>query len=194
MKTLAEQLTEALGLDVGAGDEKIVEAVKGALTERDEAKQLADETSDSKSLEDRAKEEGKVVIEADQLKELSDRVSESEKKLADADFDRVFDAALKDPKGPRVDAKPETRERYRKLFDQDRDTTVELLEAAQPLVKSSPGGKGGSDEITETPDGVDPEMSKLDKQVKAYAKEHKVSYTEALDAVQTELDQEGALV
>lgn len=194
MKTLAEKLTEALGLDVGADDEKIVEAVKGALTERDEAKQLADRSSDSKSLEDRAKEEGKVVIEADQLKELSDRVSESERKLADADFERVFDAALKDPKGPRVDAKPETRERFRKLFDQDRDTTVAILESAQPLVKSTPNGEGGSESVEDTPAGVDPEMAKLDKQVKAYAKEHKVSYAEALDEVQNELDQEGALV
>lgn len=190
-----KKIAEALGLDASADEAKITERIKALQSERDEARTEADKAKDSgESLEDRAKKEGKIVIEADQLKELSDRVAESEQKLADADFDRVFDAALKDPKGPRVDAKPETRERYRKLFDQDRDTTVELLEAAQPLVKSSPEGKGGSDEISETPEGVDPEMSKLDKQVKAYAKEHKVSYREALDAVQTELDQEGALV
>jgi hypothetical protein len=190
-----KKIAEALGLDASADEAKITERIKALQSERDEAKAEADEAKDSgESLEDRAKKEGKVVIETDQLKKLSDRVAESEQKLADAEFNRVFDAALKDPKGPRVDAKPETRERYRKLFDQDRDTTVELLEAAQPLVKSSPEGKGGSDEITESPDGVDPEMSKLDKQVKAYAKEHKLSYVEALDAVQTELDQEGALV
>lgn len=190
-----KKIAEALGLDASADEAKITEGIKALQSERDEARADADKAKDSaESLEDQAKKEGKIVIDADQLKELSDRVTDSEKQLADADFNRVFDAALKDPKGPRVDAKPETRERYRKLFDQDRETTVELLEAAQPLVKSSPDGEGGSDEITDTPDGVDPEMAKLDKQVKAYAKEHKVSYTEALDAVQTELEQEGALV
>ena len=181
------EIAEALGLDASADEAKILEAITTVNTERDTAKADLDKAKDSEtSLEDRAKEEGKIVIDADQFKSLSDRVTESDSKLADADFNKVFDAALA---GLKVDAKPETRDRYRKLYNQDRETTVELLDNAQPLVNAKPTGQGGTDEITDTPDGVDPERHKLDKKVKAHQKEHGVDYVTALDAVQA--DEEG---
>lgn len=185
MDTLTE-IAEALGLDASADKDTVLEAITKVTSERDAAQSDLEQAKDSgESLEDRAKEEGKVLVDADEFQSLSDRVATSEEKLADADFDKHFDAALNET---RVDAKPETRERFRKLFDQDRETTLELLDAAAPLVNTKPEGKGGSDEIDDTPDGVDADSHKLNKKVKAYMKENDVTYVEALDAVQAETE------
>jgi hypothetical protein len=182
MKTLLEKLTETLGLDEGADENKVFDAVKGALSERDQAKQdLADKASDEKSLEDRAKDEGKVVMDAEQVKDLTDRLTDTEKELTGARFDKHFDKALDDK---RVDAKPETRERFQKLFAQDEETTISILENSPKLVNDEARGKGGSDAIDDVPDGVDPEAHKLDLKVKAYRKEHTdLSYAEAYEKV-----------
>lgn len=185
MATLTEKLTEALGLDAGAEEDMILDAVTGVLTERDTLKDRAESTE---SLEDRAKAEGKVVIENDQLEELTTRVSAAEKALADSDFDRTFESALD---AQRVDAKPETRERFRKLFDQDRDTTVEILSSLPKLVNTDSKGKAGSEEITDAPEGVDADSHALDRQVKAYMTEHgEDNYSVALDKVLADKQEE----
>lgn len=179
MATLTETLTEALGLDAGADEDKILSAVTGVLTERDNLKTKAEQADES--LEDRAKAEGKVVIENDQLQDLTSRISQAEQALADRDFDSAFDAALSDQ---RVDAKEDTRKRFRKLFDQDRDTTLELLANSPKLVKSDAAGKGGSDEVADAPDGVDADSHALNREVQARLAEHSdETYTEALDKV-----------
>lgn len=180
MATLTEKLTEALGLDAGANEDNVFDAVTAVIAERDQTKADADK-ADTRSLEDRAKDEGKIVIETGQLTELSDRVTEAEKGLADAEFAKHFDRALGEQ---RVDAKDETRERYRKLFDQDRETTIALLENQPKLVNDEARGKGGSDEVTTVPDGVDPDSHRLDLEVKTFMKENKIaSYPEAFDQV-----------
>lgn len=178
MATLTEKLTEALGLDAGADEEKIFEAVTGALTERDTLKDQADKPE---SLEDRAKAEGKVVIENDQLQDLTGRLTAAEKSLADSAFEKAFDSALNEQ---RVDAKDETRQRFRKLYDQDADTTVEMLDNLPKLVSSEAKGKGGSDQVSDAPEGVDADSHALDREVRAYMTEHSEdSYTVALDKV-----------
>lgn len=176
MGTLTEKLTEALGLDAGADDEAIVKAVNGALSERDEAK-----ADTGESLEDRAKAEGKVLIEADQLQDLNGRLTAAEKALTDSAFDKAFDAALDDQ---RVDAKEETRERFHKLYEQDADTTVQILSSLPKLVNSAPQGKGGSEEIADAPEGVDADSHALDREVRAYMTENSEdNYSVALDKV-----------
>lgn len=178
MATLTEKLTETLGLDAGAPEEKILEAVTGVLSERDTLKEQADKTE---SLEDRAKAEGKVVIESDQLNDLKGRLEATEKSLADTEFDRAFETALNEQ---RVDAKDETRQRFHTLFEKDRETTLDLLKNSPRLVNSEAKGKGGSEEVADAPEGVDPDSHALDREVRAFMAEHSEdSYTVALDKV-----------
>lgn len=187
-----KKIAEALGLDASADQETILTAITTVLAERDTAKADLEKATDAdgETLEDRAKREGKIVVEAETLTDLTSRLKDTETSLADADFEKVYDAALKDPKGPRVDAAPETKERFRKLYDQDRDTTVSILENSPHLANAKPAGEGGSDEIVDTPKGVDADMAKLDKKVKARMREDGVDYVTALDAVQTEQEEE----
>lgn len=170
-------LAEALEVEVKADEltsEKLVEAVKAK----------ADEKPEEKSLEDRAKDEGKVVVDAADyagVKRDAERGRKAAEELHQSKFDTAFDAALTDPKGPRVDAKDETRERYQKLYDEAPETTLELLENLPRLAQGEARGKTGK--TPDVPDNVDAERAELDRKAKAYMTEHKVTYVEALDAV-----------
>lgn len=201
----ADKLAEALGVEDADSvedldEDKLAEAIASVVKDRDEAKteaqeakdKLEDLDEDGKSLEERAKDQGKIVVDADTFKGLTDRVSDTEKALADKDFTEHFDAALNDPDGPRVDAKPETRENYRKLYDQDREATITLLDSLQPIVKGKPDGSGGNDE--EAPDGVDEESWEIDRKVKARMKDKDEDYPTALAAITAEIEAEAELV
>jgi hypothetical protein len=178
------EIAEKLGIEIEVADgdsldtEKLTEAVKTAIEEGGGA-------ADEKSLEDRAKEEGKQVVENAEFAELK-RDAAAGKKAADelhqAKFDTAFDKALS---GVRVDAKDETRERYQKLYDADAEATLELLENLPKLARTDARGSGGTE--GDVPDGVDEDRAKLDRRVKAYMREHDLSdYAEALDKVLAE--------
>lgn len=202
MNDLIQKLAAALGIENAdqADEGSVVKAVEAAVAERDQAKtELAakdDLLSDDKvTLEDRAKAEGKIVIAADSYKELTDRVAETERQLTDTAFGQLYDKAVEEGRVAPIkdkDGNDVNRERYRKLYDQDADTTKQLLETAPKIVNTAPKGKGGTETVAgnnfdiETEDG----NLALDRKVRKHAAEKGISYTEALEAVQAELDQE----
>lgn len=207
MKELLSKIAEALGLDKDSDEDAVLaelakrhslDTVAEALdlegddvtTEKivEKIKDLS-EDNEGKTLEDRAKDVGKRLVDEDDFSELKRHAAagkEAADKLHERDFEDAFDDALHDKDGPRVDAKPETKERFRKLYDLDADSTVETLKNLPRIANAKLQGSGeGPDD---TPDGVDEDRAKLDKRVKAKMKEKDISYSEALDLV---LDEDG---
>lgn len=202
--TFLEKIRKALGLADEATEEQVLEALDGRVPVADlvaaleldkdtEADKLADAIKakfageatedDRKSLEERAREEGKVLLDATdyaQVKRDAERGKQAADELRQAKFDTAFDKALAEAK---VDAKDETRERYQKLYDADPETTLEMLENLPKLAPTEARGSGkGASEAA--PDNVDADRHALDRKVQAYMREHNESdYVKALDAV-----------
>ncbi len=204
------KISKALGLE-DADEEKVLEALTGRVAladvvsalELDDADDVTDndklveavkakfaaDKGEEKSLEDRAKEEGKEVVSKarlDTLEEKAEKGVKAEAELHQAKFDTAYDKALE---GLRVDAKDETRERYEKLYKADAETTLETLEKLPKLAPTEARGKTGKPGDA-APEGVDAERHELDQKVKAYVKEHPdKSYVEALEIVEAELEE-----
>jgi hypothetical protein len=205
-----EEIAKLLGLDTEATEEQILEALKGRLDAKSIAKALdlkddateqeildaikaKGETEDEEtSLEDRAKAEGKVVVKEDTLRDLTakaDRGVEAADKLHQREFDDAFEKALTDPKGARVDAKDETREKYQKLYDKAPEETIEILDSLPPLVNGKPNGSGGDAPGSgDLPDNVDEDRAALNRKVEARMRADKVEYGEALELVLADED------
>lgn len=204
-----KEIAKLLGLDAEATEEQILEALKGRLDLSAVAKALdlkEDATEDEileaiksaregadageDSLEDRAKAEGKRVVDADEYDDLRADAKagrEAADKLHQREFDDAFDRALNDPKGARVDAKPETRERYQKLYDKAPEETVEMLDNLPRLVNGSPTGQGGgTGSGGEAPDNVDEDRFELNERVEERMRKDDCSYEEALRKVRAE--------
>jgi len=188
-QTLAT-IAEHLKLDADADEAKILEAVEAQGTTIAELEAKVDEAKDgneTKTLEEQAKSEGKVVLDSGAYNELKTGAAagiEAKQKLSDQRFDTTFTKALDEV---RVDAKPETRDSYKTLYEADPDTTISLLDSLPKLAGTSAKGEGGSKALTDAPEGVDTERFQLDQDVKAYMAEHKeTDYTVALDAVMAE--------
>lgn len=191
-------IAKLLGLDEAATEEQILDALKSKLAASDTAEiakalELKDDASGEEivaaikakdddgtevTAEERAEAEGKVVFtksDAADLKRMASAGQKAADELHQSKFDTAFEKALD---GVRVDAKDETRERWQKLYDADADTALEALDNLPKLASSTPRGSGGGVEDDDADD-----RTKLDRKAKAYAKEHKVSYEDALDAV-----------
>lgn len=178
------KIAESLGLPADADEAKILEAITAAKTPA---------APDTKTLEAQAAETGKVLLDAADLaamkadsakvKTLETALDLIQTERAEEKFTLAYDAALKDPKGPRVDAKPETRDMYLTLYKADADTTVKVLESLPSIVSLKAKGTGGADGDVDAPDGADPERFELHEKAEAYALEHKIDYDEAVLAI-----------
>lgn len=163
----------ALELPEDADEAKILEAVADAKAEP--------EAPDTKTLEAQAAEQGKVLLDATEVAKLSADAAQgvaAAEQLRAQRFDTAFSKALD---AGRVDAKPETRERFEGLYKADADLTIQTLDALPALVNTTARGEGG--DTTAVPDGVDADSYKLDLAVQAHMTEHNVDYMTALDAV-----------
>lgn len=177
-----EKIATALGLDTAATEAQILEAVETAKAAKPEPKTLDAQAADA----------GKVLLdkdEHDRLKateaaksELDARVQTLEKNAADGAFDIAFTKALEDG---RVDAKPETRTRYRKIYDLDADVAIDTLTNLPKIVNLDGSTVTERDQTAgAAPDGHDPESYELDQKVQAYLGEHPdLEYSTALDRV-----------
>ena len=163
-------VADALGLDDTSDNDKIVS----------KAKELAD-SGEEKSLEDRAKDEGKVVLDADgynALKADAKRGAEAADQLKQSRFDAAYDKALREI---RVDSKDETRERFQKLYDAAPDLAIEQLDAMPKLANSSAAGSGQS--TSDTPENVDEDRFDLDQEARSLMADKDLTYEQAIDRV-----------
>lgn len=180
-----DQILAELGKRPALADLAKALGVNSEVTDTEALVAKVKEGSDERSLEDRAKDEGKTLIDEDTLNQLKDQAAAGQAaadQLKADRFDRAFDKALS---GGRVDAKAETKERFHKLYEADADTAIETLENLPKIVNVKPAGSGeGSLEVA---DNVDSDRAQLDHEVKAYMKDHsEADYAKALDAVLAE--------
>lgn len=186
MPDLLKTLAATFGLPEDTAEAKVLEAVA-------EAKAKADakppESTDTKTLEARAADEGKVLLDAAQVTQLTADAAKgvkAETDLATMQFEAAYDKALR---SGRIDAKPETKTLHESIFAVDREKSITLLESLpEGVVNLSARGEGGhTDEVPTTLDGhaVDPESAKLDQKVKQYMKDNAgTGYMVALAAIQ----------
>lgn len=202
-----QKLREALGLDAEATEDQVLEALTDRhalaavaekldieLDEDGDLDKLAEAVTakvekaktdaDEVSLEDRAKAAGKRLVAGSDYETLMTNAAEGKKaadELKQSKFDNAYDKALDDLC---IDAKPETKERFQKLYEADADTCLETLKNLQPIANAKPAGSGKGPK--DAPAGVDADSYQLDQEVQAYMAEHDdVDYPTALDKVLT---------
>lgn len=202
---MKEKLIKLLGLDAEATEDQILEALSSKLDNSDLLKALGLKTDASDtdvldavkaldkgdtevSLEDRAKAEGKVVVDAKDWTETKAGAAAGKAAAAELKqdkFDRAFEAALKDPEGPRVDAKEETRQEWQELYDLAPEQALKRLDALPRIANAKPrgSGEGGG---TDAPDNVDQERFELNEKAEARMVADDCSYEEALRKVRAE--------
>lgn len=174
----------ALGLDENADEATVLAAVEQAKT-----------TSPTVTLDaatELVQAEGKVILSKDDHSKLTTdaakagaleaRVVTLETEQRNQRFELAFEKAQADG---RVDAKPETRELHKDLFDVSPDLAIRNLEALPKLVNLTADSRSGRDQAQgDAPAGVDPESFQLDQKVQAFLLEHpELDYPTALDRV-----------
>lgn len=168
-------LRAALKLADSVSDDDVIAAAVKQLQDRPEPTPI----EDKRTLKERAEAEGLTVLTAAEvtaLRETADQGVEALKQLKQSRFDTAYDKALK---AGRVDAKPETRERFTKLYELDADTTLETLKALPQAIKLNTTGAETGD-APAAPEGTDPDRHTLDMRAKALMAEDKtLSYDEA---------------
>jgi hypothetical protein len=176
---------------------KILDAL-GVAKDADEAAVLSAITelkAEPKTLEAQAAEAGKVLLsksEADTLKSKADRVdtlAEQVKTLAAERAEEKFSAAFDKARSEgRVDAKDETRELHRGIYDADPERSLTLLASLPRIVNTTAQGTGGheGEPVVSKLDGyaVDPDKQVLLQRAEAYKAEHNVDMRTAILAVQ----------
>lgn len=193
------KIAEALGLDKDADEAKVLEAIA------EKAKTSEPEPSDdTKTLEERAKAEGKTVVDTKFLSELAAQAkdgADAATKLHAQTWDTAWDKAR--DRGA-VDAKDETKEFYKTLYDGDEDTGLKALSmipdnAAFP---AGPAGKRGNESHVDTsvPGGeevkhsggrvaLDEDRAELAQKAIRLSEEKDISFEDALDR----LERDGAV-
>lgn len=207
--TFVEKIAKALGLELEQADEeKLLEAIEARpnplapvikaleLDEDVDAEKIVEAIGSIKSdgdisLEDRAKAEGKRVVadsDYETLKAHAAAGHDAAKELKQTKFDSAFDKALDEL---RVDAKPETKDRFQKLYDAAPDVCLEQLAEAPKLASAE--GRGTGKGPKDAPAGVDADAHELDQEVQTYMEEHDVAdYAVALDRVLTKREKAAA--
>jgi phage I-like protein len=178
---------------------KILDAL-GVAQDADEATALSAITElqakpEQKSLEAQAADEGKVLLsreDHDKLKGDADKAGALTVRLDAIESERAtekFDAAFEKAKGEgRLDAKDETRELHKGIYDADPERSLKLLASLPVIVNTTAHGNGGHTADTgDVPAGVDADAFELDQRVQAHmASNPGTDYLKALDAVQKE--------
>lgn len=165
------KIAQALELSDDASEEQILDAIKEA-TKEPEAPKTLDKLAD---------EQDKVVLSKDTVDQLvadAKAGAEAARTLHEQRFTQAFDKALSQG---RVDAKDETRENFKGIYELDADKAVALLDSLPKVVNTEPKGSGGSD--GDVPEGYDRDRYLLSQKAEAYAEEHNVDFITALEKV-----------
>ena len=118
----------------------------------------------TKTLEDQARENGKMLLDADELKTLQAQAASGAKaagELAAQKFDSGYKVALS--KGKAVPAEKAFLE---SSYDRDPNGTLKFLDDRPPVVQTIPQGEMIEVDGQPVPAGVDPTGFQLDKRVK----------------------------
>lgn len=178
-------ISKRLGLDEASDEATILSAID-ALEEQ--ATAPADEP---KTLDALAAEADKIVLDKSDYAELragADAGREAREELRVQKFELAYGDALANG---RVDAKDETRERFRSIFDKDEDTTIALLSSLPVAVKLEAQTSNEGDVVTPSfakEDGydVDPDGARLLARVDNLVKAEGLSEDEAIQRVLAE--------
>lgn len=142
----------------------------------------AELVTETKTLDQMAKEEGKILLDSGQYEDLQARIKVGEdaaKQLHEQTFVAAYDKALEEG---RVDAKEETKSNLRELYDANPAVTLDVI-AGLGKVVTLDSAKGDGGESADVPEGVDADRFELDRKAKSYAAEHNVDYVVALSKV-----------
>jgi phage I-like protein len=169
---LTGTILKALGVEDEAAQTKILDAAKA--DDFDEAKLLsavadAKPVDEPKTLDQQAKDEGKVLLDADAFKALDAGAkagAAAAKELAQQKFNSTFDKSVR--KGRMLPAHKEKMEHFYAL---DAESTLKLLEEAPQIVNVKPTGGTVLEAEVPVPAGVDAQGFALDQKVRTKLKE-----------------------
>lgn len=166
----------ALDLDESADEATVLDAIKN----RPEP--------ETKTLEEQASDEGKVVLDADKVAELEQGMSEGKAAKDALDKMRFENAYEKAANEGRVDAKDETRELHEGIYAVDPEKSLKLLETLPKIVNlDGPDGDGGAPASVESEfegEKVDPERAEeLAKAKQLMEGDENLSLMDALERV-----------
>jgi phage I-like protein len=140
--------------------------------------------AEPKSLEQAARDEGKVLLDANDYQSLkagAEAGAQAAKELAAQKFERAFDDAVNN--GRAIPAQKESLEHFYAL---DAESTLKMLGDGPQIVNTKPIG-GPGHVPGEAPQGVDPESHTLHRRVLDYCKTHDLDpsrdYQKALDGM-----------
>lgn len=148
----------------------------------------------TRSAEDLAKEEGKILLTSEQYASLSQNASEgaaAAKQLATMTFESKFATCLSDGK-----VLPAQKEVFVTMYDVNPETTLKLMESLQPVVNTTPTGAGGSGSVGLSADierdregfiAPDADRIRLHERALALETEHKMDYGDAVEKAAREL-------
>jgi hypothetical protein len=168
----------SLGLAEDASEDQILDAVV----------ELRDSSEEPKTLDEQAKAEGKIVLDAAQVAELQLNANSGKaaaETLREMKFDTAFDKALSEG---RVNAAPETRELHRKLYDADEESALTLLSTAPQVVTLGSRGHGGGGVTIALPPGhdvaldghPDEDQAELHERALSLSAEQNIDYLDAV--------------
>lgn len=174
MTDFTKNTAKALGLAEDADEATILAAVESAV---------AKPASEDKSLDDLAKENGKVLLDAGQVNALAADARagrEAQEELHLAKFSAAFDSAL--DQGRAVPAQKDT---LLELYGSAPEQTLKLLSESPQSVPVTPKGStgsalGGDIDLFEG-QKVDEDSMELHRQTEAISLARSIPYEEALD-------------
>jgi phage I-like protein len=172
---LSPDIVKALDLAEDADEQKVLDAIQ---TLQDEATKPAE--TETKTLDELAKDEGKIVLDAADYSQLKDGAAagiESKKQLDVLTLDTAFEKALTAGKAVAAD-----REFYEEL---PLAVAVRRLDEAPQIVNVTPIGKNVGTDGLDAPTGVHEQSFQLDQAVKKHMTENdETDYVKALHAVE----------
>lgn len=193
---IPKHILQKLGLGEDATDEQAATAVD---------RLLARPEGQHKTLDELAKEGGKVVLDSSSYAELVSGAAagaKAAKTLAEMTFESAFDKALSEGR-----ITPAQKDGMRALYDIDGDKALKVLSELPKAINVEPQGHSGKDTPAEGEDRqlaarhqaearglggadkrtLDSEMAKLDQRAHALMREKSVDYGEAVMLAAAEL-------
>lgn len=178
---LSPQIVQAPDLGEDADEQKVLDAIQTLQNEA--SKPEPEPEPETKTLDELAKQEGKIVLDSAAYAELQSGAAdgrEARKQLQAERFEAKFKLACDE--GKAVVAEEEAQ---RHFYNLDADATLKALEDRPQIVNTKPIGKNVPTDGLDAPAGVDAKAFQLDQAVKQYMVEKDESdYVKALHAVE----------
>lgn len=183
----AAKIVDAITAKPAVDPAKVAEAL-GIEAHDEDAILTAIKDSGEVDLEKVASDKGLKLVKVDDYDELVSNAAagkQASEDLRQSKFDAAFSEALDSGK---VDAKPETRDRFQKLYELDAETTLATLSHLPKIVSTE--AKGSGEGKGDAPEGVDAERYDLDRAAQALMAEDKtLTYEDAIRKVHTDRSQ-----